>query len=147
MSSKIHIYSNSPTAGGTDGTQVDSNTQGLTGSLVVKLNSSVAESKSIKMAVRTENGYYVDDDCVLTISGDNANKWSVLVNHDYDSLSSVDSYLNSTVWGSAATLTGVDSTNSIFWLKAISSTDESPTLSGGASLNFSGSVMASVTGG
>lgn len=147
MANNIHIYSNMPTAGGVDGTRIDSSVQGSTGSMTVKLNSSIPESKTIKMAVRTDEGFYIDGDCSLSISGANADKWAVMVNHEYDSLLSADEYISSGGWSSVASLSGVDATNSIFWLKAISSNDEQPSLSGGVGFTASGLVAASVTGG
>ena len=97
------------------------------------------------MAIRTDSNYYINGDCALSLTGENANKWAVLVNHDYDTLTNVDSYLDSSGWGSSATLTNVNSTNSIFWLKALSSPEEVPTISGGTMFTVNGVVAASVT--
>lgn len=146
MVNNIHIYTDMPTAGGSDGTQIDSTVQGSTGSMTVKLNSSIPETKTIKMAVRTDVGYYIDGDCALSLSGANADKWAVMVNHEYDTLSSVDEYISSGGWSSSASLSGVDATNSIFWLKAISNRNEQPSLSGDVGFTASGLVAASVTG-
>jgi hypothetical protein len=58
MANQLHIYTNNPTAGKTDGTEASSGT-GLT-PISVTLDASQAEAKAVKCAVRCDTGYYIE---------------------------------------------------------------------------------------
>lgn len=81
----FHIYMNSPTAGGTDGTAV-SEDHAFTAPISAVLNATNAESKIIKLAVRCESGYETVGNVTLkklywdgsttAESGGNIDKWT-----------------------------------------------------------------------
>lgn len=132
----LHIYSGG-TQGGTDGTQLD--VQSGVGSLTQKLNSSIAESKILKMSVRTDSGYYVDGDCTITLTGTSANKWQLLYGTSYVNVTDTANLPNSG-WASSIAIPSVTDTNTVFWLKATSSTDEGATIDSNTTMTAIGMV-------
>ena len=64
MANQLHIYTNNPTAGKTDGTEA-SNGTGLT-PISVTLDASKAESAAVKCAVRCDEGYKIDGDVAVS---------------------------------------------------------------------------------
>lgn len=138
MADNIHIYGGNPTANGTDGTRLDSSVQGSVGSLTVKLNSLNAEEKNIKLAVRTDSGYYIDGACTVSLTGSSAHYWELLYNSSYETATSIPS--SATGWDSSLSLTNVSDKNKVFWLKATSTSGESATIDSGAGLVASGLV-------
>lgn len=129
--SNIHLYGSSPTAGLSDGARIDTDDTTNIGSITVKLNSKNADVKVTKMAVRTDPGYYVDGDCIVSLTGD-YNSWSILYNADYETVQSVDSTVSG--WTNSLSLSGVDDTNTIFWLKTVSELNEPITIDSGAGM-------------
>ena len=127
----IHLYYMSPTAGLSDGTQIDTGDPNNVGSLTLKLNSKNAEQKVTKMAVRTDEGYYISGDCTVSLTGD-YNYWSILYNADYETVDNVDPTVSG--WTNSFSVSGVDDTNTIFWLKGITDLDEDVTVDSGAGL-------------
>lgn len=133
----LHIYQGG-TQGGTDGTQLD--VQDGVGSYTQKLNSTIAESKVIKMSTRTDAGYYVDGDCVVALSGTSANRWSLLYNANYTTVASGDALSGDAGWASSVTIPSVTEANTVFWLKATSAASEGATIDSGAALTATGMV-------
>lgn len=122
MNDYINLYMDNPTAGATDGTAISLDGKG-TSPLQVVLDASIEESKIIKCAVRCEEGFQTKGDTVISFRGENAAKWKVAAD---------DSYADETAAAAASfasSLTIPDSigtTNKIFWVKALSSSDETP---------------------
>lgn len=129
--SNIHLYYSSPTAGLSDGVRIDTDDPNNVGSITVKLNSKNADEKVTKMAVRTDSGYYIDGNCIVSLTGDYS-YWSILYNADYETVQSVDVTVGG--WSNALSLSGVDDTNTIFWLKTVSELDEPVTIDDGAGM-------------
>jgi hypothetical protein len=118
--SKIKIYKDNPTAGGTNGTLVSSGT-GLapisTGVLRADLNE---VSANIKLAVRCDSGYETSGNTTISLTGTTASKWSLAP----DSSGSPGTW---GAYGGSLTITSkVDSTNTIFWARAKATSDELP---------------------
>lgn len=122
MANQIHIYTNNPTSAGTDGTQV-SESGAQTAPVSVTLNATNAEVKAVKLAIRCDAGYQVSGDTVLTLTGTNAAKWALCADNSYADAAAA---LAGGTFSSSLTLSGVVATNTIFWAKAMSSTDETP---------------------
>lgn len=131
MPDNIHLYL-SPTAGLSDGVRLDTDDQNVLGSLTVQVNSTREDETVTKMGVRTDQGYYISGDCVISLTG-SFNHWSLLYNSDYESLDNLDN-VSSVGWSSAISIAGVDDTNKVFWLKTTSEENEPITLESGAGL-------------
>jgi len=108
----FHIYGGNPTAGAVDGTVLSEDTE--LAPLTVTLDASANESKIIKLAIRTEQGYTGEAGASIKAAGANASLWSF-------GLSSGGAFTdNITIAG------GIGSVNTIFYAKASSSSLESP---------------------
>ena len=111
MNSFLNLYKNNPTAGGTDGTVVSTgdNTAPITFTLDATLN----ETQSDTLAVRCEQGYQTFSDTAIFFTSDTSNHWSLS--------------LDGSNWSSSITIASTISTvNSNFYVKANSSSSESP---------------------
>ena len=118
----INIYMNNPTAAGTDGTVVSlDGTQ--TSPISVTLDKTKAESKAIKCAIRCDAGYKASGDVTISLSGTTAAKWKLAVDNSYADAAAA---IAGASWGDSITLSGVAATNTVFWAKAASTTDENP---------------------
>jgi hypothetical protein len=126
MSSKIKIYKNNPTAGGTDGTLVSSGT-GLnpieSGAIKVP-ESGYAEGNWIKLAVRCDAGYETVEDSLrhARISIEDSagvTLWQLAPDNAGSAGTPED-------WGDPLDfLTKIGDTNTIFWARArVASTEE-----------------------
>ena len=119
----IHMYQGNPTVALTDGTLISENTE--LNPISVTLNASNNEiSSNIKLALRCDganppsapNGYATTGNTVITPTGDSALKWAL-------SLDGV----TFGAYGDPLTITSViDATNTIFYAKAKSTSDETP---------------------
>ena len=112
----IHVYQGaSITSGGTDGTQVSEGDS--TSPISCVLNASNNEiSSNIKLALRCETGYLTVGDLIITPTGDSASKWAL----------SLDG-ITFEAYGDPLTITSViDATNTIFYVKARATSDETP---------------------
>lgn len=115
-------YKNSPTAGGTDGTLITSDTKLITERLNGTAN---AVSEPIKLAVRCSEDIYTDGNTTITPTGDNAAMWALAP----DNSGSAGTFGD---YGAALTITAsIDDTNTIFWAKAKSVSTENPTVNTG----------------
>lgn len=121
MAKHLHLYMNNPTSGGVDGTEISSDSETLP--LSVTLDASKAESKAMKCAVRCDTGYQIEGDTEIYFEGTNASKWQVAPDNSY---TDADNALNMATWANTLTLATVAATNAVFWVKAMSSTDEDP---------------------
>lgn len=112
----IHIYKNNPNAGATDGQQV-SEGDGSNPIVVGPLNAgNNEESAVITLAIRCEPGLTTSGDTILTLTGDNADKWALGV---YET-----SFRN---YGESLALpSGIADVNTLFYVKARAVTGETP---------------------
>lgn len=120
MAELLHIYMNNPTEGGKDGTEVSSGTE--LAPISVLLDAGKGEQKAVKCAVRCENGFHIDGTLTVKFVGDHADKWKVAMDHNY----TTDTVLVAADWKDEIALSGVGTVNVIFWVKAMSSSDEQP---------------------
>ena len=120
MAEKLHIYTNNPTEGSKDGTEVSSGTE--LAPISVLLDAGKGEQKAVKCAVRCENGFHIDGTLTVKFVGDHADKWKVAMDHNY----TTDTVLTAADWKDEIALSGVGTVNVIFWVKAMSSSDEQP---------------------
>ena len=72
----INLYTNNPTAGGTDGTAISTDGT-FTSPLTVSLNATNNESKKIKCAIRTEAGYVTNGNTIIHDSDDTLDRWKL----------------------------------------------------------------------
>ena len=120
MAELLHIYMNNPTEGSKDGTEVSSGTE--LAPISVLLDAGKGEQKAVKCAVRCENGFHIDGALTVKFVGDHADKWKVAMDHNY----TTDTVLTAADWKDEIALSGVGTVNVIFWVKAMSSSDEQP---------------------
>lgn len=120
MAELLHIYMNNPTEGGKDGTAVSSGTE--LSPIAVLLDAGKGEQKAVKCAVRCESGFYIDGVLTIKFVGDHADKWKVAMDNKY----TAETALESAEWKDVILLQNVRDTNTVFWVKALSSADEPP---------------------
>ena len=120
MAELLHIYMNNPTAGSTDGTEVSSATE--LAPISVLLDAGKGEVKAVKCAVRCESGFHIDGVLTIKFVGDHADKWKVTTDNKY----TAETALESAEWKDVISLQNVRDTNTVFWVKAISTADEKP---------------------
>ena len=112
----IHTYQGNPTVGLADGNLVSENS-GLS-PISITLNATNNEiSDPIKLALRCETGYQTTGNIVITPTGTTSAKWALSL----DGITFV-------AYGDPLTITSViGATNTIFYSKAKSTSDETPT--------------------
>ena len=120
MAELLHIYMNNPTEGGKDGTEVSSGTE--LAPISVLLDAGKGEQNAVKCAVRCESGFHIDGTLTVKFVGDHADKWKVASNNGY----TAETALESAEWKDVISLQNVRDTNTVFWVKALSSADEQP---------------------
>ena len=120
MDELLHIYMNNPTAGSTDGTEVSSGTE--LAPISVLLDAGKGEQKAVKCAVRCESGFRIDGTLTVKFVGDHAGKWKAATDNKY----TAETALESAEWKDSISLSGVADKNTIFWVKALSTTAEPP---------------------
>lgn len=120
MAELLHIYMNNPTAGSTDGTEVSSGTE--LAPISVLLDAGKGEQKAVKCAVRCESGFRIDGTLTVKFVGDHAGKWKAATDNKY----TAETALESAEWEDSISLSNVADKNTIFWVKALSTTDEPP---------------------
>ena len=134
----INIYAGNPTAGGTDGTAVSTGDTEAS-PVSVTLNASNAETAIVKCALRCNSGYNTSGNTVITFTGISTAKWQVAADNNYaDATAAAAATFASTLTIS----TSIAATNTIVWLKALSSTDESPANDTTADLQVDTTVVA-----
>ena len=120
MAELLHIYMNNPTAGSTDGTEVSSGTE--LAPISVLLDAGKGEQKAVKCAVRCESGFHIDGTLTIKFVGGHADKWKVAT----DNKDTAETALESAEWKDVISLQNVRDTNTVFWVKALSTADEQP---------------------
>ena len=136
MANQLHIYTNNPTAGKTDGTEASSGT-GLI-PISVTLDASKAESAAVKCAVRCDEGYKIDGDVTVSLKGMSSAKWKLARDDDFADSQSA---LSNAIWLDKISLSNVADGNVIFWAKAMSSEDEPPQKDTSVSIEAVGKVV------
>jgi len=133
----IHVYKGTVTAGGTDGTLVSEAGAQTAPITVGPLNSTNNEvSTDQKLAIRCDAGYTTSGDTTITPTGTTAAKWALAP----DNAGAAGTY---GAYGAALTISSaIDATNTIFWTKAKSTSDESPVNDVSVSLQVSATVAA-----
>ena len=120
MANKLHIYMNNPTSRMKDGTEASTDTE--TSPIAVLLDAAKEEEKAVKCAVRCDSGYKVEGAVTIKFVGKNAAKWKAAQDNNY----TADTVLASADWKDTISLQSVGEGNVIFWVKATSTSDESP---------------------
>ena len=120
MAEKLHIYTNNPTEGSKDGTEVSSGTE--LAPISVLLDAGKGEQKAVKCAVRCESGFHIDGTLTIKFVGDRADKWKAATDNKY----TAETALESAEWKDVISLQNVRDTNTVFWVKALSTADEQP---------------------
>ena len=120
MANKLHIYMNNPTNRMKDGTEASTDTE--TSPIAVLLDAAKEEEKAVKCAVRCDSGYKVEGAVTIKFVGKNAAKWKAAQDNNY----TADTVLASADWKDTIALQSVGEGNVIFWVKAMSTSDESP---------------------
>ncbi len=117
----IHLFKNNPTAGDIDGTELSQGdgTQPLT----AILNANEGESSAQKVAVRCAAGYSIEGACDIYFDGNTADKWAVAPDNDYTNETLALTFGD---WQDSMTIGGVSTVNNVFWVRATSSSVESP---------------------
>ena len=120
MANKLHIYMNNPTSRMKDGTEASTDTE--TSPIAVLLDAAKEEEKAVKCAVRCDSGYKAEGAVTIKFVGANAAKWKAAQDNNY----TADTVLASADWKDTIALQSVGEGNVIFWVKATSTSDESP---------------------
>ena len=124
----INIYKNNPTAGTTDGTAVS--TEGtFLAPISFTLDASENESQTVKLAVRTEQGY-IASDVSIADQNDTNDRLKLCLTEDGEFTDSI-------------SIGSVSAVNTIFYARASSADTENPQTDRSASFKVSG-VIASV---
>jgi len=107
----IDLYANNPTEGATDGSMLSANGES-TAPLKVQLDASLSESKTVKLAIRTDSGYKTKAPTTITAAGDVYDRWQFSLTEDGD-------------FADAITIDGtIGDSNTIFYARATSSSLE-----------------------
>ena len=114
----IHVYM-TPTAGGTDGTQVSEGT-GLQPISVTLNATNNEESTPIKLALRCDSGFQTNGNITISLVGTTQAKWA-LAPDNAGAAGTFGAYGADLVISSV-----VGATNVLFWAKAKATSDEAP---------------------
>ena len=134
----INLYTGTVTAGGTDGTAVSTGDT-ETSPVSVTLNATNAETAIVKCALRCESGYKTSGNTVITFTGTSTAKWQIASDNNYADATAAAAATFAT---SLTISTAINATNTIVWLKALSSADESPANDTTADLQVDTTVVA-----
>jgi len=125
----INLYMNNPTAGGTDGTAIS--TDGTyTSPLTVSLDAAINESKTVKLAVRTETGYTTTGSTTISDNGDTNDRWKLCLTE------------NGTFTDSITISNAITDVNTVFYAKASSADTEVPSTDRSVSLRVAATIAA-----
>lgn len=95
---------------------------------------------AVKCAVRCDTGYYIEDNTTISFVGTNTAKWKVAEDNNYADAAAA---LANATWLDTIALANVADTNTIFWVKAMSSADENPQNDTSVDVQAEGLVVAS----
>ena len=125
----INLYMNNPTAGGTDGTAISTD-GAYTSPLTVSLDASINESKTVKLAVRTESGYTTSGNTTISDSGDTNDRWKLCLTE------------NGTYTDSITISSLITNANVVFYAQASSASTETPQTDRSVSLRIATTIAA-----
>ena len=107
----LNLYMDNPTAGDTDGTAVSTGDGDTPLQFILDASQNEVATKTV--ALRCETDYQTSTDTTVSIINDTNNRWSLS--------------LDETEWSSSITISStIDDTNTIFYVKASSSSSEEP---------------------
>lgn len=117
----IHIYKGTVTSGLTDGTLVSEGTEATPIQPASYLDASInQESEAIKLAIRCDSGYKTLGDITIAPIGTSYTKWALAPDNN-GVAGTFESY------GATLTISSeIGDSNTIFWVKAKATSDESP---------------------
>lgn len=118
----INIYKDTVTKGKTDGTLVSQNDL-QTDPVSVSLDATKSEVKYLKCAIRTQPGYKSNRTAISFI-GLTREKWQIAKDEDFKN--ETEAKTKGLFKNSLVITDTITSTNTIFWLKISSSSDEKP---------------------
>lgn len=111
----LKLYNNNPTDGGTDGNAVSEGGAG-TNPVAVSLDGSISENTTVKLALRCDSGYQTRGNTTITAIGTTTGYWSFCATADG-------------TFASTLTISDtIGATNKCFYVKASSSTTETPVI-------------------
>lgn len=137
MAQQLHIYYGNPTRGLTDGTEASSGTE--LSPISVTLDAAKSEEKAVKCAIRCDTGYAIKGETTIKFVGTNAAKWKIAQDDGYKDAATA---LKEASWQDTLSLIEVTAYNSIFWVKASSSADETPQNDTSVDIQAEGLVVA-----
>lgn len=120
----INIYQGNPTAGGTDGTVVSSDGS-FTAPISFSLDASQSESKVVTCAIRTETGYRATDVTIQPTKTSSPFTLCKTANGTYTT---------------TLTFAEVTAVNSVFYVKASSTSSDLPTSTRSIKLQYNGDI-------
>lgn len=136
MANLIHMYGGTVTAGETDGIQVSEGSESNPLTIGPLNASNNEESVPVKAALRCDSGYSTSGNTTITPQGSTAAKWALSTDNNGSP-----SGFNG--WGEALIFSSViNSTNTIFWVKAKASSDEAPSNDDSVNLNIQTIIVA-----
>lgn len=128
---------NNPTAGAVDGTEISAGDETLP--LTFTLDASHSETGVAKCAIRCESGYSIEGGATIYAEGTSSNLWAFAADNDY---SADNDALVFADWQNQVVLTDVATTNTLFWVKATTSTSEDPANDSTVDIKAAGKVVA-----
>lgn len=125
----LNLYMGNPTAGGTDGTIVSLDGS-RTSPVTFTLDAAEEESGTQVLALRCEAGYATSGNTTVSFTGTTASKWSAS--------------LDGTNYTESITIaSSIGTGNTLFYVKATSSDDESPGNDASVQIKVTAKVMPS----
>ena len=113
----IYLYNQNPTVGSMDGVKVSTG-EDFSNALEFKLNSVSGEEKSVKCAIRCDEGFKVEGQALITIEGEGADRFALST----DDISYGE-------FGASLTVEDVQDENVIIYVKCKSIEGETPSVS------------------
>ncbi|MDF2884265.1 MAG: hypothetical protein K0R54_4832 [Clostridiaceae bacterium] len=136
MANLIHMYGGTVTAGSTDGIQISEGNESNPLTIGPLNASNNEESAPVKVALRCDSGYVSSGNTVITPQGTTNAKWALAP----DNAGAAGSFGE---YGAAFTISSaINSTNTIFWVKAKTSSDEAPSNDDSVNLNVQTIIVA-----
>lgn len=126
----INIYKDVQTEEPYSGTVVSSDGT-FTAPVEVTLDASQAESKKVRLGVRTEYGYLVDGDTTISIVNDFNNHWFIAQGQ-----AAMTDFTTKSI-----TMSNVGNENAIFFVRATSSTSEGPGYENSCSIQLQAKII------
>ena len=126
--SLLNIFKNNPSAGLTDGVSVSA-AGDFSSPIQYTLDAAHNESATVKLAIRTESGYRTSGNTTITDINDSNDRLKL-------------SLTENGTWSDTLVIGGVSDINTVFYIKATSSSNELPTLDRSASLKVTAIIEA-----